>query len=235
METILRKYPSTKHFPWTQHSTTDDKIMSAAEVVRNFSGREVAVTEKLDGENTSMYSDHIHARSTSGRPHPSREIVKQMHASIKGLIPDNWRICGENVRQQHSIHYSGLGTYFFVFAIFDENNVCLSYDDTKDFANELGLTMVRELYRGPWDEKAVKACYTGKSAFDAYDVAEYRQSGVKVETSEGYVCRVVDSFPSPEPKKGEKTWFETLAKFVREDHVTTSEHWMFENPVWNEL
>ena len=30
------KYPRTLHLPWTEHMTTDDKIMSHEEVVRAF-------------------------------------------------------------------------------------------------------------------------------------------------------------------------------------------------------
>jgi len=45
-------------------------------------GREVVVTEKMDGENTTMYCDNIHARSIDGRHHPSRDWVKMTVGEI---------------------------------------------------------------------------------------------------------------------------------------------------------
>ncbi len=47
----------------------------------------VIATLKLDGENTTMYSDHIHARSLDSAHHPSRTMIKQIHGAIKHLIP----------------------------------------------------------------------------------------------------------------------------------------------------
>lgn len=47
-----------------------------------FLGQEVVVTEKIDGENTTMYPDHIHARSLDSNHHPSRNIVKQLHGQV---------------------------------------------------------------------------------------------------------------------------------------------------------
>ncbi|MFT5465446.1 MAG: hypothetical protein ACI8UO_000541 [Verrucomicrobiales bacterium] len=54
------KYPRTLHLPWSPGSTNDDCFLNG---VSHFEGREVVVTEKLDGENTSMYRGGIHART----------------------------------------------------------------------------------------------------------------------------------------------------------------------------
>lgn len=47
MGTEWKKYPRTPHLPWSGTIADDDKRL---ETVRNFIGREVVVTEKLDGE-----------------------------------------------------------------------------------------------------------------------------------------------------------------------------------------
>ena len=55
------KYPRTFHLPWSPGVASDDKVIESLDA---FVGREVVVTEKMDGENSSLYSNgHIHARS----------------------------------------------------------------------------------------------------------------------------------------------------------------------------
>lgn len=94
------KYPRTPHLPWSPGFTADDLRNKTTAL---FDGKEVVVTEKMDGENTTMYRDYIHARSVDGRSHPSRAWVKQLHGRICFDIPEGWRFCGENMYAQHSI------------------------------------------------------------------------------------------------------------------------------------
>ena len=55
------KYPRTPHFPWSPGATDDDKILQDLSV---FDKQPVVITEKMDGENTTIYADgYIHARS----------------------------------------------------------------------------------------------------------------------------------------------------------------------------
>jgi hypothetical protein len=88
------KYPKTALVPWSEKVTSDD-IFHAS--MSNFEGREVVVTEKLDGEGTSCYHDCLHARSLDSKDHPSRHWMKSIHAQMRNDVPDGWRICGENV------------------------------------------------------------------------------------------------------------------------------------------
>ena len=128
---MLKKYPRTFHLPWSRSRTDDDKILRT---VRHFEGKEVVVTEKLDGENTTLYRNHIHARSLDSKDHASRHWVKMLHGTISFHIPEGWRICGENVYALHSIYYEQLTSYFYVFSIWNENNECLSWDETVEWA-----------------------------------------------------------------------------------------------------
>ncbi|AWB43739.1 2'-5' RNA ligase [Paenibacillus sp. CAA11] len=200
---MLMKYPKTMHLPWSRSYTDDDKILRD---VKAFEGKEVVVTEKMDGENTTMYLDYIHARSIDSKDHLSRHVVKTIHAGIKYRIPEGFRLCGENVYAKHSIRYEQLPSYFMLFSIWDDRNVCLSWGDTEALAEELGLPTVPVLYRGPWDETLIRQeCYTGKSVCGG--------------EQEGYVVRLADAFPYDEFKQ-------SLAKFVRKNHVQTDEHWL---------
>ncbi|MGG1661039.1 RNA ligase family protein [Brevibacillus sp. NRS-1366] len=206
---MKNKYPRTFHLPWSRSRTDDDKILR---VVHHFEGREVVVTEKLDGENTTLYRDYIHARSIDSKDHESRHWVKMLQGMISFHIPEGWRICGENVYAKHSIYYEDLTSYFYVFSIWNEKNECLPWDETNEWAALLGLEVAPVLYRGIWDEKTIKNCYTKKSVFGG--------------EQEGYVVRFTDGFHYDDFK-----W--SAAKFVRKNHVQTSKHWLSEPVVPN--
>ncbi|MGF9909723.1 RNA ligase family protein [Brevibacillus porteri] len=199
---MLKKYPRTFHLPWSRSRTDDDKILRT---VGHFEGKEVVVTEKLDGENTTLYRNHIHARSLDSKDHASRHWVKMLHGTISFHIPEGWRICGENVFALHSIYYEHLTSYFYVFSIWNENNECLSWDETVEWAELLGLETAPVLYRGIWKEENVKSCYTKQSVFGG--------------EQEGYVVRVTERFPYEDFKQ-------SAAKFVRKNHVQTDQHWL---------
>lgn len=198
------KYPRTMHLPWSNPSS-DDKVIKSLEF---FEGQDIVVTEKMDGENTTMYCDFIHARSLEYARGDDRGFVKSLQAQIGYKIPDGWRICGENLYAKHSIHYNNLPSFFLVFSVWDENNVCLSWDKTVDFAKSLDLQMVPVLYRGEWNEKVVRSLYK--------------------EGTEGYVVRRSDSFHYDEFKN-------CVAKYVRANHVTTDKHWRHTQIVPNQL
>lgn len=162
---------------------------------------------------TTMYNDWVHARSMDGKHHPSRNWVKGLWATCANDIPENMRICGENMFAEHSIRYDALTSYFYVFGIYVDE-ICLSWDDTVEYCKLFGLEHVPVLYRGPWNEEIVKACMTGESAFGG------RQ--------EGYVVRNVEAFPYDEFDKN-------CGKFVRKSHVQTDQNWMYQPVVPNGL
>jgi len=201
------KYPRTPHLPWSPGATSDDVRCVSTDI---FHGKNVVVTEKMDGENTTLYNDHTHARSIDSRHHPSRDWVKRFHASIAHDIPDNWRVCGENLYAQHSIVYQQLKSYFYGFSLWNENNECLSWDDTLTWFEMLGIAAPPVLYRGPWDEAIIQSL-----AFDTNKV-------------EGYVVRLEDSFAY-------ENFSKSVAKWVRKGHVQTDQHWMFAEIVPNNL
>ena len=190
------KYPRTYHLPWSLGMHDDDRMMPSIE---QFKDQRVIITEKLDGENTSMYNDHVHARSVDSRNHPSRNWVKNFWSSIAHDIPEGYRVCGENMFAEHSIHYDKLGTYFFGFSMWNQE-MCLSWDDTLEWFKLLGIEPVPVIYDGIFDESLTKL------KFD-----ENKQ--------EGYVLRIADSFTL----SGFRT---SVGKVVRSDHIQTVKHWM---------
>lgn len=193
------KYPRTHHLPWSPGLTDDDRMLRSTE---HFEGRRVIVTAKMDGENTSMYRDHIHARSIDSKGGEDRAWVKNFWSAISYEIPEGWRICGENLWAEHSIHYNDLESYFYGFSVWNERNVCLSWDDTLEYFELLGITNVPLLYDGIWDEKIIRAL----------------EKDLVWERDEGYIVRVADAFPYSQFRN-------SLAKFVRKGHVQTAKHW----------
>lgn len=203
------KYPRTLHLPWSEGATSDDKKLTSDDI---FVGRKVVVTEKMDGENTSLYSDHYHARSLDSKHHPSRDHVKSLWGQIRHTIPQGWRICGENLYAKHSIFYDNLPSYFMAFSVWNEENEALSWDDTVEFCTSLGLKTVPVIYSGSYDPVLFKAMW----------------DRLYCTSMEGYVVRITDSFKYEDFTK-------SVAKFVRENHVQTTEHWMNSVIVPNKL
>lgn len=200
------KYPRTFHLPFSPSRTAENE--RTIHSLQSFKGKEVVITEKMDGENTTMYRDYIHARSMDYTPHPSRDYVKSIWGNISHDIPNNYRICGENLYAKHSIHYQNLSSYFQVFGVWDRL-ICLSWRETAEWANLLGLDTVKVLYIGVWNENIVKT------------LAEN-------ELHEGIVVRVAKEMHIRE-------WKHSCAKWVRANHVQTHGHWMRQQVVPNLL
>lgn len=200
------KYPRTFHFEWSEGCGSDDKIQYD---LTNFLGKEIIITEKMDGENSTMMRDYYYARSLDSNNHPSRNYVKGLWGSINYLIPENFRICGENLYARHSIGYSDLESYFMVFSIWDGER-CLSWDETLEYCDLLGLVPVRVLHRGIFDLDFIKSF------------------SVDTDKMEGYVVRLSGEF-------GLSDFQRSVVKWVRKGHVQTDVHWMNQKIIPNLL
>lgn len=201
------KYPRTYHLPWSPGMHDDDRMMPNVDI---FEGRRVVVMEKLDGENTTMYNDHIHARSVTSGGHASRDWIRAFHGRIAHSIPEDWRINVENVFAKHSIKYEGLETYAYGFAIWDEKNHRLTWDQTLEWFELLGISPCPVIYHGIYDKKVIETKY-----------AEYKavreEAGGQIE---GYVIQVDESYHFSQFKN-------FVGKYVRKGHVLTNQHWMY--------
>jgi hypothetical protein len=207
------KYPRTKNLPFSQSNSSDDVWWKDCTLL---DGQLVVVTEKLDGECTTVYRDGwTHARSLDSGPHPSRSWMKGYAAQWAHEIPDGWRVCGENLYAWHSIFYTELPTYFFVFGIYNEHNECVAWKDVEEFCGLLGLHTVPVLFSGIWDEKTTREQWTGKGTFPTFTDPDQSQPC----EAEGFVIRVADAFPYT-------AFAQHCAKWVRAHHVQTDQNWM---------
>ena len=189
-------YPRTPHLPWSPGATSDDVRTTD---LSDFTDREVVVTEKLDGENTTLYSDGLHARSLDSAHHPSRAWVKSLQGLVGASIPPGWRVCGENVYARHSLAYHDLDSWFYAFSVWDGDR-CLDWDATVRFTRDRGIPVPPVLWRGVFDEKSLRALRLDLT----------RQEGFVVRTTEGFTR---DQFATH------------VAKWVRHGHVQTDQHW----------
>ncbi len=158
---------------------------------------------------TTMYQDYIHARSIDSPNHPSRNWVKGLWGRIKHDIPEDYRICVENMYAEHSIPYDNLPSYAFGFSVWNERNECLSWAETKEWLELLGITPCPVIYEGVFDEKLIKGLYNEKTDW---------------ATREGYVMRIADKFSYADFRH-------CVGKFVRRGHVQTTKHWMHGQPI----
>ena len=201
------KYGRTFHLPWSPGIHDDDKALRD---INHFAGKRVIITEKMDGENTTCYSDgHVHARSIDSRGGEDRAWVKKfLSENVCYNLPDGWRVCGENLWAEHSIHYDNLPSYFLGFSIWNERNVCLSWDETLEWFQLLNITPVpvlMDIVLSHDPHVAMNQIHCAKTALEW-------------DRNEGYVVRVADSFNYGQFKN-------SIAKYVRAGHVTTSKHW----------
>lgn len=203
------KYPRTYHLPWSPGCSSDDKISHNLSV---FEGQKVVITEKMDGENTTIYPDgYVHARSIDSKGHESRNWVKafaQQHFDLGAK--ENWRICGENLYAQHSIAYNNLKSYFYMFNVW-ENDICLSWDFTKWVAEHNRIHLVPVMYEGIFD----------------FTILKLLEANLR-PNQEGFVIRTANNIHLSD-------WPTHVVKWVRPNHVQTKTHWMYQKVVRNNL
>ena len=206
------KYQRTYHLPWSQMGKDDRQLKDDS----NFHQRQVVCTIKMDGENTTMYNDYIHARSLDSNTHPTRNWVKGLWSQISYLIDDNMRLCGENLYAKHTIKYTDLKSFFNLFSVWIDME-CLSWPTTVEYAQILGLETVPVFYQGIYNKEKII------EAFNQYD---------KINPSEGYVIRMRDGFPYQDFRK-------SVAKYVKPEFrqaINSSHgHWISQKIEPNEI
>lgn len=206
------KYPRTPHLPFSRFATSDDLVDGEWPFLT--AGGEMVVTEKMDGENTTLYRSHLHARSLDSQDHPSRSFVKGLWGAVRWSIPEGRRIVCENVYAEHSLRYENLPTFVFALAVVDNLNAqgklvasggiptFLSWDASQEVFQELGLISPSELYRGPASLSRVEDIFRKQD--------HSRQEGV--------VVRDTGAFP-------QEAFASSVGKAVRRGHITTTSEW----------
>ena len=197
------KYPRTFHLPWSPGGTNDDKRLERA---GHLVGEPLTITVKMDGSNVCLEQNAVYARSHNGSPsHPSFDMLKQLHAQIKHLIPEKAQIFGEWLYARHSIAYNDLPNYLMVFGVRHlDQNYWASWEEVEVWAEELGVPTVPVL--------ATEKVFGSEEDLRNYTLRQVRPD------REGVVVRLFEEFL-------DDRFHMSVAKWVRFNHVQADDHW----------
>lgn len=160
----------------------------------------------------TLYSDYYHNRSINTSYHPAFDWIKRYHAELSVNIPNGIRICGEYLYNTHSISYDNLESYFYGFSVWDGDK-CLSWEDTLEWFKLLDITPVPTIAENiGYHEKLLTMI--------GEDIVNQGKEGIVVRNRDSFL---IDKFS------------QNLAKYVRANHVTTSEHWLHSKLSQNKL
>ena len=202
----MKKYPKTLHLPWSKGTDSSDRF---AYDISNLIGTPIVINEKLDGENNSMTSGGVYARShVDFTVSPWSSKVRELHSVLKSSISEDLYIFGEAMSAIHSIEYTNLTSHFYMFGA-RYKGVWSSWEEVEDYAFLLDLPTVPVLFKGIVDSEKELRELTEELA---------KQESVLGGPREGIVCRVQREFNDDE--------FQTcVTKWVRRGHIQTDSHW----------
>lgn len=203
----MSKYNRTYHLPWSPGSTNDDRI---SDNVESLLGTEIVITEKLDGENCGMTDEGVYARShATFTTSPWSREVRQLHKlSVEDELGDGVFLFGENMEGIHSIEYTNLTSYFYIFGIRD-NDIWIPWEKVEEYSYLLDIPTVPVLFKG-----------IVNSAKELQQIVEDLVSKPSElgGQREGIVVRTAGMFHNDD-------FADNVMKWVRKGHVQTDVHW----------
>ena len=203
----MSKYNRTYHLPWSPGTTSDDRISNSVE---SLLGTEIVITEKLDGENCGMTDEGVYARShaTFTTSSWSRE-VRQLHKSkVEDYLGEGVFLFGENMEGIHSIEYTNLTSYFYIFGVRD-NEIWIPWEQVEEYSYVLEIPTVPVLFKG--------IVNTAKELQQIVEDLVSKPSELGGQR-EGIVVRTAGMFHNDD-------FADNVMKWVRKGHVTTTNHW----------
>jgi hypothetical protein len=212
------KYNRTFHVPWSPGGTNDDKKALSVDTLL---GVPIVITEKVDGSNTSIENSGCYARTHAGPPtHESFDALKALTSNIKHKLPVGLQIFGEWCYALHSIPYDKLPGYFLAFNVHSIGfDTWESWEEVEMWAQDIGVHTVPVLFKG--------VVQTSKELQVLTENLSSQPSGLGT-IREGVVIRRAEAFEG-------KEFSNSVMKWVRANHVQTSDHWKDQEIVKNKL
>lgn len=202
----MSKYPRTYHLPYSKGVANDDRI---SDNVESLIGIEIVITEKLDGSNSSITKGGVYGRSHSTYTTNSWDSeLRKLHSSIQKDLDDDIFIFGESLYTIHSIEYTNLDSYFYIFGVRD-SGVWIPWYQVEEYSYLLDIPTVPVLFKG--------VVNTQKELKDIVDSLITKPSELGGQR-EGIVIRNAGAFNNEDFK-------DNVMKWVRAGHVTTTNHW----------
>jgi ATP-dependent RNA circularization protein (DNA/RNA ligase family) len=211
------KYPKTPHLYFSP-CINDDDVQLDPKTCSQFVNREIIITEKLDGGNCQLHQGKVYARTNSKEAtHASFSAIKQIYSQFSFLVEDNLSLFGENMFGIHSIEYSDLESYFYLFGVFDnDTKKWASWDKILEYAKEYDIPHVPVLFEGKFNSlDEIKNWMTERMK---------SKSTISQTGPEGFVLRIREEYDDGDFEK-------SCAKYVRNNHIQTDETW---NRTWKQ-
>lgn len=156
-----------------------------------------------------MTKGGVYARSHAAyTTSPWSREVRQIHQRIANDLDEGVFLFGENMEGIHSIEYSNLKSYFYIFGVRD-NNIWIPWEGFEEYSILLDIPTVPVLFKG-----SVSSDKELKQLTDSLVKQPSELGGQR----EGIVVRNANMFHNDD--------FSTnVMKWVRKGHVQTDEHW----------
>ena len=206
---MVPKYPRTYHLPFSLEIHSDDKQLDD---LSSFINRDIIITEKLDGGNCCIHRGNVYARSTNSVTTCSSFDYVKKEESWKTLGFENLYFYGENVYAKHTIFYERLTHFFYLFAIREiKENVdrWMGINELIFYSRSLNMPLVPTLFKGRFKDPI---------EIESWMLTEISKPSEFGDLREGFVIRIQDEFSA-------NLYNNSVAKFVRKNHVQTDEHW----------
>ncbi len=149
------KFPKTHWLPVSKKQHKSERYLSKTEVEELFSGK-VNISEKLDGANIglSFKNGELILQKRGGiigtGEHPQYGAFKDwayQRYNVFSRLPQDLIIFGEWMFAKHSIHYTCLPDYFFMFDVWQDGEF-LPIEERDSLASMLGIYTPPVIYEG---------------------------------------------------------------------------------------
>jgi hypothetical protein len=200
------KYARTYHLPFSPGATSDDRISHSVDSLLNIP---VIITEKLDGSNTTLERYGVFGRSHAAHSENAWDRpMWDIWQRIKLSIDLDTYIFGENMYGIHSIEYSNLKSYFYMFGVRD-GEIWVPWSTVEEYSFLLDLPTTPVLFNGIiTNEKELRSTVEELS----------QKESILGGKREGIVIRKADAFHNDD-------FSTSVMKWVRKGHVQTDVHW----------
>jgi RNA ligase (TIGR02306 family) len=144
-------------FPCFLHKTDEERLQSAKKVMKEFEGKEVYISTKMDGSSMTVYnrdgefgvcSRNLDLRETEGNTFWKVAIFYDLKNKLPKNVCIQGELCGPGI-QKNPLQLSG--HEIFVFSVFDiSSGEYLSLREAKETTERIGLKFVPIEYIGPF-------------------------------------------------------------------------------------
>ena len=202
------KYPKTPYWPYSPDLGRRAQPLVHADPDR-FVGREVVVTEKLDGGNTLVHRGRVYGRSVTEPSTAGWMAMVKKHTAWK-VHEDDHFLYGEDIYAIHSIEYGPVPAdrTFHAFAL-RRGDRFASFAELEAYACDRGIPVVPVLHRGR---------FASVGRIREFIEAAHRQPSELGGGREGVVLRVASGFDA-------RDFALNVCKSVRNEHLATKKGW----------